>query len=193
MTAARSSSGRTLRGFQTDLYGLWWQFCEYLGCQWILSFSESFSLCHEFIMILQFKGRYLNPRLGGRGIYASEVYFSNFWKIKKEKDWSDHQPDSMIQPRARGLLYMEREYFAHHIWSRFQGLSTSQTRSNRKYLENYSTNLNEGPEATRRRFRLPKVLEDALPSTWRLQDSATKSSGACQTRGSGTAYRHRMF
>jgi len=85
MTAARSSSGRTLRGFQTELYGLWWQFCEYLGCQRILSFSESFSLCHEFIMILQFKGRDLNPRLESRGIYASEVYFSNFWKIKKEK------------------------------------------------------------------------------------------------------------
>ena len=31
------------------------------------------------------------------------------------------------------------------------------------------------------------------PSTRHLQDSATKSSGACQTRGSGTTHRHRMF
>ena len=33
----------------------------------------------------------------------------------KQKDWSDPQPDSTIQPKARGLLHMEREYFAHHI------------------------------------------------------------------------------
>ena len=33
----------------------------------------------------------------------------------KEKDWSGPQPDSTIQPKARGLLHMEREYFAHHI------------------------------------------------------------------------------
>jgi hypothetical protein len=95
-----------------------------------------------------------------------------------EKDWSDPQPDSAIQPKARGLLHMEREYFAHHIWSRFRGLSTSQARSNRKYLEDYSTYLKEGPEATRRMFWLLEVLEDAQPSTRRLQDSATKSSGA---------------
>ena len=31
----------------------------------------------------------------------------------KEKDWSDPQPDSAIQPKAQGLLHMEREYFAH--------------------------------------------------------------------------------
>ena len=55
-------------------------------------------------------------RLGGCRICASEIYFSNFWKIKKEKDWSDTQPDSAIQPKARGLLHMEREYLAHHIW-----------------------------------------------------------------------------
>ena len=42
-------------------------------------------------------------------------------------------------------------------------------------------------------FRSLEVLKDASTSTQCLQDSATKSSGACQTRGSGTAYRHRMF
>ena len=61
-------------------------------------------------------------RLGGYEICASEIYFSNFWKIVKEKDWSDPQPDSAIQPKAQGLLHMEREYFTHHIWSRFRGL-----------------------------------------------------------------------
>ena len=36
-------------------------------------------------MILKSKWRDLNSRLGGRGIYVSEIYFSNFWKIKKKK------------------------------------------------------------------------------------------------------------
>ena len=129
-------------------------------------------------------------RLGGLlDIGIRDLFFNFFWKI----DWSDPQPDSAIQPKARGLLHMEREYFAHHIWSRFQGLSTSQPRSKRKYLKDYSTYLKEGPEATRRMFWLLEVLEDAQPSTRRLQDSATKSSGAYQTRDSGTAYRHIMF
>ena len=78
----------------------------------------------------------------------------------KKKDWSDPQPDSATQPKARGLLHIEREYFTHHIWSRFRGLSTSQPRSNQKYLEDYSTYLKEGPEAIRRTFWLLEVLED---------------------------------
>ena len=42
--------------------------------------------------------------------------FQILWKIKEEeKDWSDPLPDSTIQPKARGLLHMEREYIAHHI------------------------------------------------------------------------------
>ena len=133
-------------------------------------------------------------RLGGCGICASEIYFSNFLKNKEgEKDWSDPQPDSTIQSKARGLLYMEREYFAHHIWSRLRGLSTSQPRNNLKYLENYSVHQKEDLEATKRVFWLLKVLEDAQPSTRCLQDSATKSSVACQTLGSETAHKHRMF
>jgi hypothetical protein len=70
----------------------------------------------------------------------------------KQKNWSDPQPNSAIQPKSRGLLQMEREYFAHHIWSKFRGMSTSQPQSNRKYLEDYSMYLKEGPEATRRMF-----------------------------------------
>ena len=53
---------------------------------------------------------------GLRNIYVSEIYFSIFLKNKEEeKDRSDPQPDSTIQPKARGLLHMEREYFARHI------------------------------------------------------------------------------
>ena len=139
---------------------------------------EVFSFCHEFTLILKSKWKDLNSRLEGCGIYVWEIYFSNFLKNKEEeKDWSDPQPDSTIQPKARGLLHMEREYFAHHIWSRFRGLSTSQPQSKWKYLKDYSTYLNEEPEATKWMFCLLEVLEDAQPSTRRLQDSATKSLG----------------
>ena len=48
------------------------------------------------------KIRDFDLRLGGCGICASEIYFSNFWKIMKEKDWSNPQPDSTIQRMARG-------------------------------------------------------------------------------------------
>ena len=128
-------------------------------------------------------------RLGAAGYRRQRFIIQIFWKIV----WSDLQPDSAIQPKPRGLLHMEREYFAHHIWSRFQGLSTSQPRSKQKYLKDYSMYLKEGPKATRRMFWLLEVLEDAQPSTRCLKDSATKSSGACQTRDSGTPYRYRMF
>ena len=155
---------------------------------------EDFSFFHEFTLILKSKWRDLNSRLGGCGICVSEIYFSIFLENKEgEKDWSDPQPDSTIQPKARGLLHMEREYFAHHIWLRFGDLSTSQPRCNQKYLEDYSTYLKEGSDATRTMFWLLEVLEDAPSSTRRLQDSATKSLGACQIQGSGTAYRHRML
>ena len=128
-------------------------------------------------------------RLGAAGYVHQRFIFQNFWKIIKGKDWSDPQPDSMILPKARGLLHMEREYFAHRIRSRFWGLSTSQPRSNQKYLEDYSKHS----EALDEIFRALEALEDAFKSTRRLQDWATKSSRACQTPGSGTAHRRRMF
>jgi len=47
----------------------------------------SFQFYHEFILILKSKWRDLNSRLGGCGIYLSEIYFSNFLKNKEgEKD-----------------------------------------------------------------------------------------------------------
>jgi len=111
---------------------------------------------------LNLNWRDLNSRLGGCGIWVSEIYFQFFWKIMKQKDWSDPQPNSAIQPKARGLLHMEHEYFAHHIWSRFQGLSTSQPQGNHEYLEDYSAHQKEDSEATRRMFWLFEVLEDAV-------------------------------
>ena len=76
---------------------------------------------------------------------------------------------------------MEREYIAHH------------TKDYSKYLEDYSKHSIGSPEALEEMFRALEAFEDAFRSTRRLQDLATKSSGACQTQGSGTAYRHRMF
>ena len=86
LTAARSSKGKTLTSYQTNLYGLWWQFCEYLEDQRIVSFSRKFhhKFCHE-LLILKSKLRDLNSRLGGCGIYASEIYFSIFLENKEEK------------------------------------------------------------------------------------------------------------
>ena len=86
LTAARSSRGKTLGSFQPALYGLQGQFCEYLGMltdSFLL--GEIFSFYHEFTLILKSKWRNLNSRLGGCGIYVSEIYFSNFLKNKKKK------------------------------------------------------------------------------------------------------------
>ena len=46
---------------------------------------EVFSFCHEISLILKSKWRDLNSRLGGCGIYVSEIYFSIFLENKEEK------------------------------------------------------------------------------------------------------------
>ena len=68
------------------------------------------------------------------GYMASGIYFSNFLENKEEKEWSDPQPDSTIQPKARGQLHMEHDYFGHHIWSRYRGMSTLQPRNNQEFI-----------------------------------------------------------
>ena len=94
-----------------------------------------------------------------------------FWKIIKEKDWSDPQPDSAIQPKARGLLHMEREYFAHHIWSKFRGLSTSQPQSNQKYLR-----------TTRRIWRRAKKQPEGCSDYLKYSKTPGHVLDACRTR-----------
>ena len=132
-------------------------------------------------------------RLGGCGICASEIYFSKFLesndgkRLKWPSAWfCDSTYGSGATPYGARVLHAP-------YMINIRGLSTSQPWSNQKYLEDYSTYLKEGPDATRRTLWLLEVLENAQPSTRRLQNSATKSSGACQTPGSGTAHRHRMF
>jgi len=84
--AARSEKGKTLRSHRMGLYGLQWQFCEYLEDQRIVHFFEQFYhiFCHEFL-ILKSKLRDLNSRLGGYGICVSEIYFSIFLENNEGK------------------------------------------------------------------------------------------------------------
>ena len=84
---------------------------------------------------------------------------------------------------------MEREFIAHHIKddSGLEHLIASIQPN--KYSEDYSKYSME-------HWRIPEAfeeLEDVFRSTRRLQNSATKSSEACQTWGSGTAYRRKIF
>ena len=155
---------------------------------------EVFSFCHEFTLILKSKWRDLNSRLGGCRIYVSEIYFQFFWKIKKKK-----KTEVTLSLILRFNLRLED----YSIWS----ASTSRTIYDRDFgawaphsLEangstwrTTRTYLKEESKATRRMFWLLEVLDDSQPRTRRLQDSAKKSSGVCQTRDSGTAYRHKIF
>ena len=77
---------KTLRSYQTALYGLCWQFCEYLEDQRIFPFLGKFyhTFCHEFL-ILKSKLRDLNLRLRGCGICVSEIYFSIFLENNEGK------------------------------------------------------------------------------------------------------------
>ena len=68
---------------------------------------------------------------------------------------------------------MEREFVTHHI--------KDYSMQPRKYSEDYSKLL-------MKHWRIPEALEalgNVFRSTRRLQDSTTKSSGACQTGAAG--------
>ena len=126
-------------------------------------------------------------------MWHQRFIFQFFWKIKKEMDWSDPQPDCAIQPKARGLLHMEREYFAHHIWTRLSGLEHLTASEQTEVLGGLLDIPRGRPRSNQKDVLTTWSTRRRPPSTRRLQDSAMKSSGTCQTRGSGTAYRHRMF
>ena len=84
---------------------------------------------------------------------------------------------------------MEREFITHHIKedSGLEHLIASM--QPRKYSEDYSKHSME-------HWRILEALEalgNIFRSARRLQDSTIKSSEACQTRSSGTAYRYRIF
>ena len=84
---------------------------------------------------------------------------------------------------------MEREFVAHHIKEDSELEHLIASMQLRKHSEDYSKQSME-------HWRIPETLEalgNVFRSTRRLQDSTTKSSGACQTRGSGTAHRRGIF
>jgi len=88
---------------------------------------------------------------------------------------------------------MEREYIAHHIKRIIRGIEHLTASEQPEVLARLLEVFNRRLGSTRRMFRVLKVQEDVSPSTRCLQDLATKSMGAYQTLGSGTAHRHRMF
>jgi hypothetical protein len=104
---------------------------------------------------------------------------------------------------------MEREYIAHHIRRRHLGLEhLIASTQPEKHSEDYSRQskdskpetlkmddlLWEHPKHTQAEvLKFPKYPTDVFKSTRCLQDSTTKTSRACRTRGSRTAHRHRIF
>ena len=77
-------------------------------------------------------------------------------------------------------LHMERKFIVHYIKendSRLEHLIASI--QPKKYSKHYSKHLMDFKNIR----WIPEALEDAFRSTRRLQDSTTKSSGACQTWG----------
>ena len=133
-------------------------------------------------------------RLRLRDMWHQRFIFKKFWKIKDDKDWSDSQLDSVIQPKTRGATPYGARVLRAPYMIKISGLEHLPASEQPEELGRLLDVLvYEGPEATRRMFCLLEVIKDASTSTRCLQDSATKSSGACQTRGSGTAHRHRMF
>ena len=96
---------------------------------------------------------------------------ANFFKNKSE-DKNDPQPDPSVQPKARGLLHMERDYNAHHIRRRNSGLEhLIASMQPGKYSEDYSRRSKDSnPE---------RWIPEALESTrW----TSSEILNACRTR-----------
>ena len=73
---------KTLRSYQTALYGLCWQFCEYLEDQRIFPFLGKFyhTFCHEFLILKsKLKGFKFKTR-GFWDIYIRDLFFKFFGK-----------------------------------------------------------------------------------------------------------------
>ena len=98
------------------------------------------------------KSRDFKSRLGG---YVTCVINGNFFKNRPE-DRNDPQPDPSVQPKARGLLHMEREYIAHYIRRNNSGLEhLIASTQPRKYSEDHSKRSKDSkPEQ-----RTPRILE----------------------------------
>ena len=87
------------------------------------------------------KSRDFKSRLGGCkiGFINGELFSKN-----RPEDRNDPQPDPSVQPKARGLLHMEREHITHHIRrrnSKLEHLIASMQPG--KYSKDYSKRLKD--------------------------------------------------
>ena len=64
------------------------------------------------------KSRDFKSRLGG---CETSVINGKLFSKTDLKTENNPQPDPSVQPKARGILHMEREYIAHHIRRRNSG------------------------------------------------------------------------
>ena len=82
-----------------------------------------------------------------------QIFFKN-----RPEDRNDPQLDPSIQPKARGLLHMEREYITHHIRRRNSGLEhLIASVQPGKYSKDYSRCSMD--------FKLEQWIPEALEST----------------------------
>ena len=97
--------------------------------------------------------------------------WQTFFKNRPE-DRIDPQPDPLVQPKAWGLLHMEREYIAHHIRRRNSGLEhLIASMQPGKYSEDYSRRSKD--------FKTEQWIPEALESTrW----TSSEVLNACRTR-----------
>jgi len=97
--------------------------------------------------------------------------WQTFFKNRPE-DGNDPQPDSSVQPKARGLLHMEREYITQHIRRRNSGLEhLIASMQPGKYSEDYSRQTKD--------FKPEQWIPEALESTrW----TSSEVLNACRTR-----------
>jgi len=96
---------------------------------------------------------------------------ANFFKSRPE-DRNDPPPDPSVQPKARGLLHMEREYIAHHIRRKNSGLEhLIASTQPRKYSEDYS-----------KRSKDPKPEQRTLGILGSTRWTSSEALEACRTR-----------
>ena len=94
------------------------------------------------------------------------------FSIKDPEDKSNPQPDPSVQPKARGLLHMEREYIVRHIRRWNSGLEhLIASMQPEKYSEDYSRRSKDSkPE---------QLISEALESTrW----TSSEVLNACGTQ-----------
>ena len=87
------------------------------------------------------KLRDFKSRLGGCETCVINGKLFSKTDLKTE---NNPQPDPSVQPKARGLLHMEREYIAHHIRRRNSGLEhLIASMQLGKYSKDYSRHSND--------------------------------------------------